>query len=296
MASLQSYFLRFLLKRTVNWNKPLNEVRDFHRSVQTKEVVPGGITIKKIDSPNFNAEWFVPQGVNFSQTLVYIHGGGYCLGVVDANRNFVLMLAKFLQQPIILLDYPLAPENPFPAALSHSVSLYEWLLKEAKFLPSNIGYIADSSGCGLTLATFQETKVRGLGLPKFQVFMSPVVDLTLSGKSFVEKTKKDPFSLKKGFFIDDNYIQGNDPANPKFSPIFGNLLLMPSTLIQASEYDVFLSDSEMLAAKLKDAGVDVSYSLWKKLWHNFQMSYTLLPEGKRALNEIRCFVSSYFTA
>lgn len=105
----------------------------------------------------------------------------------------MLMLAKFLQQPIILLDYPLAPENPFPAALSHSVNLYEWLLKEANFLPSNIGYIADSSGCGLTLATFQETKVRGLGLPKFQVFMSPVVDLTEVENRLWRRPKRIPF-------------------------------------------------------------------------------------------------------
>lgn len=292
MASIQSSLLRFLLKKTVNWNRPLNEIREFQKNIEKKEVVPPGIQIEKINIDGIESEWFIPRDCSKEKTLIYIHGGGYCLGIVNANRNFVINLSLELGLPIVLLNYRLAPENPYPAALNDSVSLYKSLVNDKNISPENIGYIADSSGCGLTLATLQVLKQEKIQLPKLQVFMSPVVDLRRTGESFISKAKKDPFNIKDDYFIDNNYLKDIDPSNPFVSPIYGDLANISQTLIQASEYDVFLSDSEMLYQKLITSDVKVIISVWPKMWHVFQMSHAILPEGKRAIRELKQFIQS----
>lgn len=296
MASIQSYILRFLLRKTVNWNRPLSEIREFQKNIEKKEVIPPGVEIEKINISGIESEWFIPRDSSKERTLIYLHGGGYCLGIVNANRNFVLKLSAEFGIPIILLNYRLAPENPFPAALDDSVSLYKWVINNSTINPTRIGYIADSSGCGLTLATLQVLKQNNIPLPRLQVFMSPVVDLKRSGNSFKTMAHKDPFNIKGDYFIDNNYLIGNDPSNPLISPIYGDLAEISHTLIQASEYDVFFNDSEMLYQKLQASNVQVNFKVWPKMWHIFQMSHAILPEGKQAINEIKQFIHSIWTS
>lgn len=296
MASTQSYILRFLLRKTVNWNRPLNEIREFQKNIEKKEVIPPGIQIEKINISGIESEWFIPRDSSKERTLIYLHGGGYCLGIVNANRNFVLKLSAEFGVPLILLNYRLAPESPYPTALNDSISLYEYLVNDLKITSGNIGYIADSSGCGLTLATLLALKQKQFPLPSFQIFMSPVVDLKRSGNSFKTMAGKDPFNIKGNYFIDNNYLIGYDPSNPLISPIYGDLAEISHTFIQASEYDVFLSDSEMLNQKLLASNVKVNFKVWPKMWHIFQMSHTILPEGKRAINEIKQFIHSIWTS
>ncbi len=290
MASVRSSILRFLLRHLVDWNKPLDEVREMHKKVESKPKIPKDIKIKEVKINGSISEWFIPNNRNTEKTLIYIHGGGYCLGIVNANRNFVIMLANYFQVPILMLNYRLAPENPFPAAIDDAVQLYKYLVNEQNIAPQNIGYIADSSGCGLTLASFIRLKSENILLPKFQIFMSPVVDLTRQGESFLKMKDKDPMSIKREFYIDNLYLNGNNPQNPLISPVFGDLSNFPQTFIQASEFDVFLSDSVMLADKLENQNCKVQYKLWEKMWHNFQMSHSILPEGKRAIYEIKHYI------
>lgn len=290
MASIKSYLLRFLLKKTINWNRPLNEIRAFQKNIEKKEIIPPGIRVEKIQVNGIESEWFIPLNKSKDKTLIYLHGGGYCLGIVNSNRNFVLNLASLFDVPILLLNYRLAPENPFPAAIEDSFSLYSHAIRVLNIKAENIGFIADSSGCGLTLSTIQMIRTSNLLVPKFLVFMSPVVDLTRSGESFRTMVKKDPFCIKEDFFIDNHYIRGNDPLNPLISPIFGDLSNTPETMIQASEFDVFFSDSIMLREKLLENKIKVQYKTWNKMWHIFQMSHAILPEGKEALKEIKSFI------
>lgn len=290
MASIKSYLLRFLLKKTINWNRPLNEIRAFQKNIEKKEIIPPGIRLEKIQVNGIESEWFIPLNKSKDKTLIYLHGGGYCLGIVNSNRNFVLNLASLFDVPILLLNYRLAPENPFPAAIEDSFSLYSHAIRVLNIKAENIGFIADSSGCGLTLSTIQMIRTSNLPVPKFLVFMSPVVDLTRSGESFRTMVKKDPFCIKEDFFIDNHYIRGNDPLNPLISPIFGDLSNTPETMIQASEFDVFFSDSIMLREKLLENKIKVQYKTWNKMWHIFQMSHAILPEGKEALKEIKSFI------
>lgn len=293
MASIQSFILRFLLRKTVNWNRPLNEIREFQKTIEKKETIPPGIQVEKIRVNGIESEWFIPDGCSKDKTLIYLHGGGYCLGIVHSNRNFVLKLSAIFGVPIILLNYRLAPENPFPSAIYDTVSLYQWLINIVKITSGNIGILADSSGCGLTLAALQVLKKDQIPLPGFQIFMSPVVDLKRSGKTFKVMADKDPFMIKEGYFIDDNYLSGNDPLNPLISPIYGDLTGISETMIQASEFDVFLSDSILLQQKLLNSHVNVNFKIWPKMWHIFQMSYEILPEGKKAIREMKVFIQNF---
>lgn len=292
MASIQSYILRFLLKKTVNWNRPLDEIREFHENIEKREIIPLGVSIEKINVHGIESEWFMPNHCDKSKTIIYLHGGGYCLGIVNANRNFVLKLSAEFGVPIILLNYRLAPENPFPDAVNDSISLYKYLINDLRISSENIGYIADSSGCGLTLATLQVLKQEQITLPKFQIFMSPVVDLKRSGQSYNSMANKDPFRIREEYFIDNHYLKSISPNNPLVSPVYGDLASISTTLIQASGYDVFFSDSEMLHQKLLRSDVDAVIKVWPKMCHVFQMSYAVLPEGKRAIDEIKQFVRS----
>jgi epsilon-lactone hydrolase len=292
MASIQSYILHFLLRKTINWNRPLNEIREFQKNIEKKEIIPPGIKIEKININGVESEWFIPEQSHENKTLIYLHGGGYCLGIVHSNRNFVLKLAAEFRISIILLNYRLAPENPYPSALNDSVSLYSWVINETHITPQNIGIIADSSGCGLALSALQVLRNKQLPLPKFQVFMSPVIDLSRRGESFKTMAANDPFCINDEYFVDNHYLKGNDPMDPFISPIYADLAGYPETMIQASEYDVFQSDSVMLQQKLITQNVKVHFKLWPRMWHIFQMSYAMLPEGKKALNEIKVFIEN----
>lgn len=292
MASVQSYLIKLLIQMTVNWNQPLEKVRVFLEKPSLKEKIPENIRVERIILNGVLSEWFIPNEVTPDRAVIYLHGGGFCLGVVNTNRNFVAELAETYNLPIILLHYRLAPENPFPSAIHDSLNLYNWLLNTMK-LPSNrIAYLADSSGCGLALSTIIELRKKGTSLPACLAFMTPVVDLSHSGSSFVTQCKNDPFKIREEFQIDKHYVGNNDASDPNFSPLFADLSQCPDTIIHGAEYDIFQSDSERLFVALMSSGCKSELKMWQKLWHLFQFSSSILPEGKKSLDEIFNFLKS----
>lgn len=290
MPSLKSSLLRFLIRRTINWNKPLEEIRIFQQNIEKKEKIPKGMEIEKKRVENCSIEIFIPENAIKSDLIVYFHGGGYCLGIVHANRNFIMRMADRWKKCIMIIDYRLAPEHPFPAALDDCTAvLRELQVSDERF--KKISCLADSSGCGLCLATLGRLHDEKLPMPSKLAFMCPVVDLSKTGDSFITKAAKDPMQLKEDFFIDRHYTLGLNVSDPRVSPIFADFKGFPDTLIQAADYDVFHSDSVKLFEKLTASGVNVKYSEWQKMWHNFQLSEAILPEGKKAMNEIFKFLN-----
>lgn len=252
----------------------------FPEATEALPVLAGGV----------KAEWLVPAGAAENKVILYLHGGGYCLGIVNTNRNFVARVASESGCKVLLADYRLAPENPYPAAVEDVLAAYRWLLSEG-FLPENIVIAADSSGCGLTLAALITLRDNGEPLPAALAFMSPVVDLKNMGESMKTRADTDPFQLKPEFYIANYYVADHDPAAPLISPLYAELQGLPPMLIHGSDYDIFLSDSVRLAEKALKAGVDVTLKVWEKMWHNFHMSAGLLPEGRAALREIYSFIN-----
>jgi acetyl esterase/lipase len=190
---------------------------------------------------------------------------------------------------VFLLDYRLVPEHPFPAALDDFVGGYRGLLAE-RLKPEQLAVIGDSSGCGLALAGLACLRDAGDPLPAALAAMCPMVDQTNSGETFQSRAALDPYQLDPKYAMNQYVLAGQDPCNPLLSPLFGELRGLPPLLIHAADHDVFLSDATRLAEKARQAGVPVTLKIWPGMWHIFQMSAELLPEGQASLNEIFAYL------
>ena len=292
MASIQSYFLRFLMKRMVNWNKPVIEIRNDLLKQDKKLKLPRNLNFSEEKINGVRGEWFIPAISDDKKLTLYLHGGGYCLGLVNANRKFIAELADKSQMRILAVDYPLAPENPFPAAFDAVFSVYKHLLQQG-YSSSNIAFAGDSSGAGLCLSLIAELKKKSLPLPKACVCITPVTDMTGSGKSFQTCRDKDPFNLKDPLAIAKNYFLDHDPKDPRLSPLFAELNNFPPLLIHGAEYDVFLDDAIRFADKAKKSNTDVELKIWDKMWHVFHIVGDTLPEGRQAVFEICKFLKKH---
>lgn len=285
MASIQSVILKYLIRKTVNWNKPLAELRKDFEKIGGRAKIPNGIEVSSISANGVKAEWIVPSCSLRDKVIVYIHGGGYCLGIYNSNRGFVSHIASQTKIRILLADYRLAPENPYPAAIEDCITLYKWLIDEG-YTPQNIIIMGDSSGCGLALSSLTTLRDQGVPMPAALVFMFPTVDFTYRGQSLKSRADFDPFNLDPKFYVANNYVADNDPEWPLISPLYAKLHNLPPMLIHGCGYDIFLSDSTRLAERAREAGVEAELRVWDKMWHTFHMQYSMLPEGRAALREI----------
>jgi acetyl esterase/lipase len=221
--------------------------------------------------------------------ILYVHGGGYSLGLVNTNRNFVMSIARKTGLRVVLVDYRLAPENPFPAALEDFLTVYRGLLAQG-VEAGQIAVMGDSSGCGLALAGLTCIRDAGEPFPAAMVSMCPMVDQTNSGETFRTRARLDPYHLDPRYYMNQYVLVGQDPCNPLLSPLYVDLRELPPMLIHAGDHDVFLSDATRLAEKARNAGVDVTLKVWDSMWHIFQMSAEILPEGRASLDEICAYL------
>ena len=294
MASLESKQLEAYIRSSSIWNKPLAEVRRDLENMTLEVQYIKQVEISKASARGVTAEWIIPQGAVQEKVIIYLHGGGYCLGIVDTNRNFVARIAVESGFKVLLPDYRLAPENPFPAGIEDSITVYRWLISEG-YLPENIFIVADSSGCGLSLVTLTLLREQGESLPAGLAFMSPAIDFCYKGESITTRADLDPFQMDPDFYIANYYVKDNDPTSPLISPIYAELKGLPPMLIHASDHDIFLSDSIRLAEKAEKAGVAAELKVWEGMWHNFHMYSDYLPEGRTALDEIYKHIKSKLT-
>lgn len=291
MLSKEAKMVKNFLKNANTFNKSLNEIRKSLNDMNSTDEFLEDVYICTINACGVNCELFIPLGTDDNKIIIYFHGGGYCLGIYNINRKFVANIAKESGYKVLLVDYRLAPENPYPAAHEDALSVYKWLIGE-NFRPENIVLMGDSSGCGLILATLFKLKELQLIMPAALVFISPVVDYTGNGKSLITAKKDDPYQYEDPFSISKIFLGNNNVKDLLISPLYGELRGLPSMFIHGSEHDVFLSDSISLAERAKDNGVDVSIKIWKELWHVFHVNANIIPEGKEALKEIYEFISN----
>ena len=228
---------------------------------------------------------FYPLEKQSDQVILYFHGGGFCLGIYNANHAFVAKIARQTQLNVIMPDYRLAPENPFPGALEDAVAAYKGLLEKGCYR-EDIVLAGDSSGCALALSALLVLKQSGLPMPCRIVCITPVFDLAGKGYTCSTKSKEDPFQLIDPLGVAKNYIGDNNPSSPLLSPLYGELTGLPPIFIHAAECDVFLSDATRFAEKAQDYGVTVSIKIWNKMWHIFPMQENIVPESKQAMNEL----------
>ena len=285
MTSIRSYVLRCLLRRLVNWNKPVLDLRNDLDRMKGRGKLPRGMVGSSVSIRDVAAEWLVPEGSPNDTAILYLHGGGFCLGIVNANRNFVARMAQGSGIRVLLPDFRLAPEYPYPAAFDDALCVYTWMLGEG-YASRNIVLMGDSSGAGLCLSIVVALRDRGMPLPGVCVCLCPVTDLQGTGASLRDRAAVDPYALKDPLALVRHYVGNHDPSDPYLSPLYADLTGLPPMLVHASVDDVFLDDATRFVEKARHAGVDVTFKVWENLWHIFHLSADILPEGKRAVQEV----------
>jgi acetyl esterase/lipase len=222
--------------------------------------------------------------------VLYLHGGAYVAGSPALYRDFIWRVATASRSRVVVPDYRLAPEHPFPAALDDAVNAYRWLLHGGAS-PQRIALMGDSAGGGLVLGALLRLRDEGAPLPGAAVALSPWTDLALTGESLRRNAGLDaivdPAEMPR---FAGYYLGGADPHTPYASPLYGDPTGLPPTLIQVSDEETLLDDSVRLAERMRAAGCDVSLEVWPRMPHVWQTWARVVPEARRALVRIGAFV------
>ncbi len=262
---------------------------------QERFPVPEDVEIEVVDAGGVPAEWQIVPGARRDRVLLYFHGGGFIMGSPNSHRLLTVALGDATKMRVLSVDYRLAPEHPYPAALDDCTAVYNWLLSTG-ITAKNIIIAGDSAGGNLTLTTLIELRDSGTILPAGAVCLSPVTDLARGDESFFENAETDPILADVGlFWWTPAYLAGADPSGPLVSPVYADLRGFPSLLIHVSTCEMLCGASKRLADRAKAAGVCVKLETWNDMphvWHAFGLHY--LPESKEAIARIGEFVKGLF--
>jgi monoterpene epsilon-lactone hydrolase len=293
MPSFQAKFIKTILRfQPYRWAQ--GSIQD-QRSRQERSAkmfpIPRNVEFHQINIDELAAEWIEPAKAKRG-VILYLHGGAYALGSVNIHREYLARLASVTERKILAINYRLAPENPFPAALEDSLKAYRWLISQG-YPPTEIALAGDSAGGGLALSMLISLRNEGEELPACAVCLSPWTDLTLSGDSIKGNAKADP--ILNSIILENYaryYVRENEAINPLISPLFADLKGLPPLFIHVGTSEILLDDATRLAKKAVKAGVKVKLETWEGLFHVFQI-VPMLPETKRCLDQIYHFLVEY---
>ncbi len=257
--------------------------------------LPEGLTVEAIDIAGLPAEVLTPAGADPARALLYLHGGGYCIGSPRSHRGLAANLAKAIGVPCLLPDYRLAPEHRFPAAVDDAVKAYRHLLGEG-IEPGRIVIAGDSAGGGLTIATAIAIRDSGLPQPGCLFAISPWANLRQSGTAYAA-VLDDPMLSREGLQdFADAYLQGEGPGHPLASPALGDLHGLPPMLLHAGGAEILASDATLLAERAGLAGVEVRAEIWPEMIHVWHAFAPWLGAGRRAIDEAAVWVKGKLAA
>lgn len=255
---------------------------------------PRAVSVQKVQAGAAPSEWLIPRDSPDDGVLLYFHGGAFIFCSLDSHRAMVARLALAGETRALSVDYRLAPEHPFPAALEDCLAAYRFLVQSG-ISPRRIVVAGDSAGGNLALALLLALRRDGDPLPAAAVGLSPATDLTWSGESFRTRAQFDPIfpegaSSPLSSQIEADYIGLADPRNPLISPLFGDWRGMPPILLHVGEDEVLLDDSTRLADRMRAAGGEAVVVIWPGMWHVFQAFAPFIPEAGRSIRQIGEFI------
>ena len=263
----------------------LSRLAPLFKDAKLENVVAGGVP----------AAWMITPEVVKDRAILYLHGGGYVEGSITSHQDLTQRISQTSKTRVLILDYRLAPEHPFPAALEDSISAYEWLISSEGYNPKNLIIAGDSAGGGLTLATLVKLRDQGIPLPAAAVCLSPWTDLALTGESMKLKLHEDPFVSPDGLMFDAVlYLGKTDPKNPYASPLYADFNGLPPLCIQVGSAEILLDDATRFAKRAKEAGVEVQLDIWEDMIHVFQAFAVMAPEGIDGIDKIGEFIKKFF--
>jgi monoterpene epsilon-lactone hydrolase len=243
-----------------------------------------------ISADGVSCEWIIPRDCPPGRVLLYLHGGGFVYGLTPQHLQMGAYLATKMKMHILMVDYRLAPDHPFPAALEDCITVYGWLLKQG-YSSQNLMITGDSAGGNLTITTLMKLRDSGTPIPAAAACLSPVTDL--SEKEHKKNGFKDPLLPPKAVkFYTDSYIGHNDPRNPLISPVFGDMRGLPPLLVHVGEDEILREDAIRFASLVEAAGGDVRLEIYARMWHVWQL-FLALPQSVQSLDDIAQFLCSH---
>jgi acetyl esterase/lipase len=253
--------------------------------------------ITTVSAGGVPAEWIMESGVKPEKRIAFFHGGGFVAGKLASRHPFASWISKATGCSILLVDYSLAPEHPFPAAIEDALSSYHWMCNngpDGEKPAKKIFIGGDSAGGCLTLATLLGLKDANENLPDAAFTLSAMLDMAFTGKSIVNRAEVDilfkPSHLEKCVKL---YLAGQDPLIPLASPLYGDLSGLPPIFMQVGDAELLLDDSVRFAEKAEKAGVKVKLEVWPEMFHNWQLLAPLFPEAQQAIDRICEFIRSF---
>ena len=251
------------------------------------------VTTERVGAGGVPAEWVYTPNAARDRVMLYLHGGYYAIGSMRTHRVYLSWLSRATGARLLGLDYSLAPENPFPAALRDTLAAYRWLLSNG-IEPKNIAIGGESAGGGLTAAACVALRYMGDPLPGAAVCISSWADLAHTGESITSNAAVDPtVTLERGSEMARLYLAGKDPKTPLASPVYADLAGLPPMLIMAGSIEILRDDSVRLAQRAREAGVGATLEIWDDMPHNWPMYAHMLPEGQQAVDRIGEFVQGH---
>jgi epsilon-lactone hydrolase len=254
---------------------------------------PNGVQVLRTEVAGRTVDWVVPEGADPAVRLLYLHGGGFIAGSVHTHRALAARIAQAAGCVGLVVDYRIAPEDPFPAALEDCIAALDYIANYgpdgAASEPRSLFIGGDSAGGGLTLATLLET--RGQVPVTAAITLSAWTDLACTGESLLSRAPTEPFLAPHLMHPTASaYLGGRDPRDPRISPLYGDLAGLPPLLMQAGDHEILLDDTRRFAAKARAAGVDVTCEVWPEMFHVFQAFSTILPEGQEAIEHLGAYL------
>ena len=272
----------------------VDEQRRLLRELVSAQPLPADVTVTAGELGGVPTAEITVDGVEPRHVVLYFHGGVYVLGDAASTAGLAAQVARRIQAKAISVDYRLAPEHPYPAAVDDALAAYQALL-EGGTAPAGIVLAGESAGGGLAVATLVLARDRGLPRPAAAYLMSPYADLTLAGATMETKGQADPLLSRENLAARvPDYTAGHDPALALISPIFADLAGLPPLVIQAGSHEVLLDDAVRLARQAAITDVEVTLDITPGVPHVFQAYSPILDEAAAALDRAGQFLLAHF--
>jgi monoterpene epsilon-lactone hydrolase len=274
----------------------VNEQRQQLRALLSAQPLPAEVTVTAATLGGVPIADITVDGVEPRNTVLYFHGGVYVMGDAFLAADLASQVGRRTGARVISVDYRLAPEHPYPAAVEDALAAYEALLHNGTD-PSDVAFAGESAGGGLAIATLVNARDHGLPLPAAAFVMSPYADLTLAGGTMEAKREVDPLLSPQALSARiPDYTAGQDAALGLISPIFADLSGLPPLIIQVGSHEVLLDDAIRLARQAAIADVEVTLDITPGVPHVFQAYHAILDEAAAALDRAGQRLSAYLAS
>ena len=274
----------------------VNEQRRRFREAASALPLPADVTVTAAALGGVQTAEITIDGIEPRHVVLYFHGGVYVISDAFLAAGLASEVGRRTHARLISVDYRLAPEHPYPAAVDDALAAYEALLGDG-IAPSDIAFAGESAGGGLAIATLVNARDHGLPLPAAAFAMSPYADLTLAGATMETKREADPLLSPQALHVRvTDYTAGQDAALGLISPIFAELSGLPPLIIQAGTHEVLLDDAIRLARQAATADVQVTLDITPHVPHVFQAYYPILDEAATALDRAGQLLSAHLAS